>query len=168
MVREQGEAAVVLQMMDALSGCLARGGCAVVPGLSMDHYAFTLAVSLAGGVVAGAASKLEPYGEQGVGPWRSRGAAQARQHQGREAALTPPRPLCPAGFVQRRWVWVAIFAPLWAPLFVNFGLGPVVTRTPDLLPVLGNTAAFALAAVVVGSTGRISRQLGLSTDEPEP
>lgn len=62
-VREQGESAAVMNMMDALSGCLARGGCAVVPGLSLDHYYFTLVTSLAGGVIAGAASRLEPQGE---------------------------------------------------------------------------------------------------------
>lgn len=68
-VREQGEAAAVLNMVDTLSGCLARGGCTVVPGLSWDHYYFTLAVSVAGGVIAGAASKLEPSGGRGVGGW---------------------------------------------------------------------------------------------------
>lgn len=66
-VREMGESAAVMNMVDTLTGCLARGGCAVVPGLSADHYYFTLAVSIAGGVIAGAASKLEPSGEGGVG-----------------------------------------------------------------------------------------------------
>lgn len=61
-----GESAAVMNMVDTLTGCLARGGCAVVPGLSADHYYFTLAVSIAGGVIAGAASKLEPSGEGGV------------------------------------------------------------------------------------------------------
>ena len=61
-VREQGESAAVLSIVDALTGCLAKGGCAVVPGLSPDHYFFTLGVSMAGGLVAGAACKLEPTG----------------------------------------------------------------------------------------------------------
>ena len=52
----------MLSIMDALTGCLAKGGCAVVPGLSPDHYFFTLGVSMAGGLVAGAACKLEPTG----------------------------------------------------------------------------------------------------------
>jgi hypothetical protein len=104
-VREQGESAAVLGALDALTSCLAAGGCAVVPGLTTDHYFFTLAVSVAGGVVAGAAARLEPQ-----------------------------------GFVQRRAVWVLLFAPLWGSLFINFGLGPVVTRTDDVLPVLGNLA----------------------------
>ena len=44
--------------------------------------------------------------------------------------------------MKRQWVWLLVFSPLWAILFVNFGLGPVVTRTDDLLPVAANTAAF--------------------------
>ena len=63
-VREHGESAAVMNMVDTLTGCLSRGGCTVVPGLSADHYYFTLAVSVAGGVIAGAASKLEPSGER--------------------------------------------------------------------------------------------------------
>ena len=31
-VREQGESAAVMGMMDALTGCLAQGGCFAVPG----------------------------------------------------------------------------------------------------------------------------------------
>ena len=69
--------------------------------------------------------------------------------------------------MQRRWVWVALFAPLWATLFVNFGLGPVVTRTDDLAPVLANCAAFAVAAAAVGQSPAIGRKLGLTVDEPE-
>ncbi|EFJ48694.1 hypothetical protein VOLCADRAFT_90449 [Volvox carteri f. nagariensis] len=52
----------------------------------------------------------------------------------------------PQGFVQRRWVWLLIFSPLWASLFINFGLGPVVSRTDDKLPVIGNCLGFALGA----------------------
>ena len=97
-VREQGESAAVLSMMDSLTGCLAQGGCFAVPGLSMDHYLFTLALSVAGGVVAGSAARLEPQ-----------------------------------GFVQRRGVWVLLFAPLWATLFINFGLvsGAAHTRAEN-------------------------------------
>ena len=75
------------------------------------QYYFTLWTSIAGGVIAGAASRIEPQ-----------------------------------GFVQRRWVWVLLFSPLWGALFVNFGLGPIVSRTQDTGPILANTAAFLLAA----------------------
>jgi hypothetical protein len=50
--------------------------------------------------------------------------------------------------VKRQWVWLLIFSPLWASLFVNFGLGPVVSRTSDAAPVLANTAGFLAAAAL--------------------
>ena len=39
-----------------------------------------------------------------------------------------------------------LFSPLWGLLFVNFGLGPIVSRTEDLGPILANTGAFLAAA----------------------
>eukprot|EP00775_Hariotina_reticulata_P013836 gene13836-13957_t len=51
------------------------------------------------------------------------------------------------GFVQRRWVWLLLFSPLWASLFINFGLGPIVTRTSDIGPIAGNVAGFLAAAL---------------------
>lgn len=54
----------------------------------------------------------------------------------------------PPGFVQRKWVWLLVFAPLWGPLFVNYGIGPVVSRTSDIAPVLGNCAGFVVAAAL--------------------
>ncbi|GLC37253.1 hypothetical protein PLESTB_001143400 [Pleodorina starrii] len=111
-VREQGEQAAILNSAEILIGCLGKpGGCAVVPGLPEEQYYFTLVTSIAGGLVAGFVSKLEPQ-----------------------------------GFVQRKWVWLLIFSPLWASLFINFGLGPVVSRTDDKLPVIGNCLGFALGA----------------------
>ena len=53
-----------------------------------------------------------------------------------------------AGIVQRQWVWVLIFSPLWGILFVSFGIGPIASRTADLTPILQNTAAFLAAALV--------------------
>lgn len=46
------------------------------------------------------------------------------------------------------WQWALIFSPLWGILFIAFGLGPVVTRTADWLPVVRNVAGFALGALV--------------------
>lgn len=54
----------------------------------------------------------------------------------------------PQGFVQRQWVWPIVFSPLWAPIFVNFSLGPVLQRTADPTPVAINTAAFLGAAAL--------------------
>lgn len=45
--------------------CLGKpGGCLVVPGVPDEQYYFTLLTSVAGGLVAGFVSKLEPQGER--------------------------------------------------------------------------------------------------------
>ncbi len=46
------------------------------------------------------------------------------------------------------WAWVLLLSPLWIILFGVFGLGPVVTRTSDLLPVARNVLGFAGAIAV--------------------
>lgn len=46
------------------------------------------------------------------------------------------------------WQWALIFSPLWGILFIAFGIGPVVSRTPELLPIVRNVAGFALGALV--------------------
>ncbi len=48
--------------------------------------------------------------------------------------------------MQRRWVWLVLFFPLWGSLFFSFGLGPIVSRTDDKTAVIANTVAFAAAA----------------------
>ena len=45
------------------------------------------------------------------------------------------------------WTWVLLLSPLWLILYGALGLGPIVTRTSDLLPVLRNTLAFGASAV---------------------
>jgi len=46
------------------------------------------------------------------------------------------------------WQWALLFSPLWGILFIAFGLGPVVTRTPELLPVIRNVLGFVVGLVV--------------------
>jgi hypothetical protein len=46
------------------------------------------------------------------------------------------------------WQWALIFSPLWGILFIAFGIGPVVTRTSDWLPLFRNVAGFAIGALV--------------------
>ena len=46
------------------------------------------------------------------------------------------------------WQWALIFSPLWGILFIAFGIGPVVTRTSDWLPLFRNIIAFVLGALV--------------------
>lgn len=46
------------------------------------------------------------------------------------------------------WQWALIFSPLWGILFIAFGIGPVVTRTSEWLPLVRNIAGFVLGALV--------------------
>lgn len=45
------------------------------------------------------------------------------------------------------WQWALIFSPLWSILFVAFGIGPVVSRTADWLPLVRNILAFLIGAL---------------------
>lgn len=47
------------------------------------------------------------------------------------------------------WKWALIFSPMWFILYVAFGIGPVVTRTSDWLPIFRNTLGFAGGAVAI-------------------
>ncbi|NEO25903.1 MAG: TPM domain-containing protein [Kamptonema sp. SIO4C4] len=46
------------------------------------------------------------------------------------------------------WQWALIFSPLWGILFIAFGIGPVVSRTADWLPLFRNVIGFALGLTV--------------------
>jgi len=45
------------------------------------------------------------------------------------------------------WQWVLMFSPLWGILFIAFGIGPVVTRTADWLPLFRNILGFVFGAL---------------------
>jgi hypothetical protein len=46
------------------------------------------------------------------------------------------------------WQWALIFSPLWGMLFIAFGIGPVVTRTSEWLPLFRNVMGFVLGFLV--------------------
>ncbi|MBE9239793.1 TPM domain-containing protein [Synechocystis salina] len=46
------------------------------------------------------------------------------------------------------WQWVLIMSPLWGILVIAFGIGPVVTRTSDFLPLFRNLMGFSLGVLV--------------------
>ena len=73
----------------------------------------------------------------------------------------------PQGFVRQQWVWAVLFFPLWGILFVSFGLGPVLTRTNDVAPVAGNTAAFLACTAAVLFQDTIARAVGLTAPQAE-
>ena len=129
-VRDEGVEKAVDLSVATLVGCLRNpDGCAVVPGLSSEHYVATLASSVAGGLILGSVLRLDPQ-----------------------------------GFVQRRWVWALVFAPLWATLTINFGLGPVVSRTTDVIPVISNLLAATVAALAVYFYPQVAQASGLTVD----
>ncbi|MGL5080651.1 MAG: TPM domain-containing protein [Microcoleaceae cyanobacterium] len=45
------------------------------------------------------------------------------------------------------WQWALIFSPLWGILFIAFGIGPVISRTTDWVPLTRNIAAFLICAL---------------------
>jgi hypothetical protein len=49
------------------------------------------------------------------------------------------------------WAWVLLLSPLWVILFGVFGVAPIITRTPDVLPLVRNALGFvgAIAAAYV-------------------
>jgi hypothetical protein len=55
------------------------------------------------------------------------------------------------------WQWALIFSPLWGILFLSFGIGPVVTRTSDWLPLVRNISAFFIGALVAYLSPGFSR-----------
>jgi hypothetical protein len=46
------------------------------------------------------------------------------------------------------WQWALIFSPLWGILFIAFGIGPVITRTSEWLPLVRNISGFLIGALV--------------------
>ena len=55
------------------------------------------------------------------------------------------------------WQWALIFSPLWGILFIAFGIGPVVTRTSEWLPLVRNIAGFLIGALVAYLSPVLSR-----------
>lgn len=55
------------------------------------------------------------------------------------------------------WQWALIFSPLWGILFIAFGLGPVVTRTAEWLPVVRNVSGFLIGALVAYLSPMLNR-----------
>jgi len=111
-VREQGYDQSILSAIDAITVCLAKDGCAVVPGIPQEQWILTLITSIVGGVVFGFAGHPRKDGEIFA------------------------------------WKWALIFTPLWGMLFISFGLGPVLTRTSEWLPIVRNVAGFVGGAVI--------------------
>lgn len=55
------------------------------------------------------------------------------------------------------WQWGLIISPLWGILFIAFGIGPVITRTTEWLPLFRNILGFVLGALVAYLTPAFNR-----------
>jgi hypothetical protein len=55
------------------------------------------------------------------------------------------------------WQWALIFSPLWGILFIAFGIGPVVSRTSEWLPLVRNISGFLIGALVAYLSPILSR-----------
>ena len=93
---------------------------------------------------------VKPVLQPGHMSWKFDGSSVAVSHLALidVLALVMITSCAAAGIVRRKWIWLLLFSPLWGTLFISFGIGPIVTRTSDRLPVLVNTAAFLAAALV--------------------
>lgn len=61
------------------------------------------------------------------------------------------------------WQWALIFSPLWGMLFIAFGIGPVITRTSEWLPLVRNIIGFVLGALVAYLSPIISQSSASET-----
>lgn len=71
----------------------------------------------------------------------------------------------PVGFVRRRWVYGALFSPLWATLSISYGLGPIVSRTDDVLPVIVNVGATIASAALIANYKKAADAVGLTVSQ---
>ncbi len=68
-VRDNGQDAAVLDSLHAVKGCLAIGGCQVVPGLPQEQWLLTLATSILGGLIVGFAAFPRKAGRRFEWAW---------------------------------------------------------------------------------------------------
>jgi len=61
------------------------------------------------------------------------------------------------------WQWALMFSPLWGILFIAFGIGPVIARTTDWLPLLRNVMGFLLGVMVAYLSPTISQSSASET-----
>ena len=74
-----------------------------------------------------------------------------------------------AGFPRKEgetiaWSWLLLLSPLWIMLFGVFGIAPVVTRTPELLPLIRNGLGFMAGAVAAYLIAQMTVGQRLSKD----
>ncbi len=64
------------------------------------------------------------------------------------------------------WRWALVLTPLWGMLFIAFGIGPVVTRTAEWLPIVRNVAGFIGGAIIAYLIPTPKRELDPNLPKP--
>jgi hypothetical protein len=54
------------------------------------------------------------------------------------------------------WPWLLLFSPLWILLFGVLGLGPVITRTGDWIPITTNICGFLTSAMIARIVAKLT------------
>jgi hypothetical protein len=54
------------------------------------------------------------------------------------------------------WPWLLLFSPLWILLFGVLGLGPVITRTGDWIPITTNIFGFLTSAIIARIVAKLT------------
>ena len=65
------------------------------------------------------------------------------------------------------WQWALLFSPLWLVLFGGFGIGPVVRRTTDWLPITRNVLGF-LGGLLIVYVLPFTPRIGGSSEPTDP
>jgi TPM domain len=68
-VRDHGEDGAILDSLNTVKGCLAKGGCVVVPGLPQEQWLLTLTTSILGGIICGFAAAPRKPGQAFAWQW---------------------------------------------------------------------------------------------------
>jgi energy-converting hydrogenase Eha subunit A len=68
-VRDHGEDGSIIDALDTVKTCLAKGGCTVVPGLPREQWLLTLVTSVVGGLVCGFAAQPRKEGQSFSWQW---------------------------------------------------------------------------------------------------
>jgi hypothetical protein len=63
------------------------------------------------------------------------------------------------------WQWALLLSPLWGILFIGFGMGPVISRTDEWLPILRNVSGFAVGLLGAYLSYQLRNSIPLSGGE---
>jgi len=120
-VSDNGENGVVEDAVVKIDGCLRKGGCFFVPGVSPDQYQATLTCSAIGGSVFGFSVLTSLQFIE-------------KKARGQDAIFKYA---------------IFLYMPLWGLFYLGLGINPLLQREAETQLFLQNTGAFLATAIVV-------------------